>query len=111
MTIKKGDTVYILTGKDRGKISKVMKVFSRTNTVAVEGINMRVRHRRPRKERERGQRLSVEAPMDVSNVMLVCASCKKPTRTRRERKERIVARVCIKCGAVADSAAASPSSV
>lgn len=104
MNIKKGDSVYILSGKDRGKISKVVKVLPKRASVVVEGMNIHVRHMRPRKAGERGQKLSIFAPIDASNVMLVCASCKKPARTRNVRKNNSVARVCVKCGAVAESA-------
>ena len=103
MNIKKGDNVYILSGKDRGKTSKVVKVLPKSLGVVVEGVNIHVRHMRPRKAGERGQKLSIAAPIHTSNVMLVCASCKKPARTRNARKNDSVARVCVKCGAVADS--------
>lgn len=107
--IKKGDNVYILSGKDRGKTAKVIKMLPKRAGVIAEGINIHIRHMRPRKAGERGQKLSILSPVHVSNVMLVCASCKKPARTRNIRKNNAVARLCIKCGAIADSAAITTS--
>lgn len=108
--IKKGDNVYIMSGKDRGKTAKIIKVFSKQNRVIVEGINIHMRHMRPRKAGEKGQKVSIPSPVDVSNVMLVCASCKKPSRTRTVRKEGKGVRICVKCGAVAEAISISTAS-
>lgn len=110
MKIRKGDTVKIIIGKDRGKTGKVLQVLrkeGKNNRVVIEGLNLKYRHLRPRREREKGQRIMFPAPMDISNVMLVCPKCGKPTRVgykvldkktelRKERKQR----VCKKCGAI-----------
>lgn len=68
MSVKKGDTVVILKGKDRSKSGKVLRVFPKTNKVLVEGINMVKRHKRPTKQGEKGQMVSIARPIDRSNV-------------------------------------------
>ncbi len=100
--IKTGDTVKILLGKDRGKTGKVMAVLPEQQRVLVEGVNMIKKHVRPRRSGEKGQRVSVAAPLHISNVQVVCPACKKSSRVgiKREAGER--QRVCKKCQAVID---------
>jgi len=78
--IRKGDNVRILTGKDRGKTGKVMAVMAADHRVLVEAVNMVKKHVRPKRAGEKGQRVSVAAPVDISNVQIVCPACKKSTR-------------------------------
>ncbi len=80
MKIKKNDTVKIIAGKDKGKTGKIMQVFLIHNKVVVEGLNIRHRHMRPRRQSEKGQRIEYAAPLDVSNVMLVDPKTGKTTR-------------------------------
>lgn len=80
MKIKKGDQVVIMAGKDRGKRGKVIQILASQDRVVVEGANLIKRHRKPRKEGEKGERIERPAPMHVSNVMLVCPETGKPTR-------------------------------
>ncbi|MCU0679225.1 MAG: 50S ribosomal protein L24 [Planctomycetes bacterium] len=80
MKIKKGDKVKILTGKDRGKTGKVLQVFTRKNRISVEGLNLSIKHMRPRKQGEKGQRIEFPAPISAANLMLVCPKCGKATR-------------------------------
>lgn len=80
MKIKKGDQVAIMAGKDRGKRGKVIQILASQDRVVVEGANLIKRHRKPRKEGEKGERIERPAPMHVSNVMLVCPETGKPTR-------------------------------
>ncbi len=80
MKIKKGDQVVIMAGKDRGKRGKVVQILASQDRVVVEGANLIKRHRKPRKEGEKGERIERPAPMHVSNVMLVCPETGKPTR-------------------------------
>ncbi len=99
MKIKKGDNVKIIAGKDLEKTGKVLRVLPKEGKVIIEGLNLRVKHVRPRREREKGQRISFPAPMDISNVMLVCNKCNKATRVgykTLENKKKI--RICKKCG-------------
>lgn len=80
MKIKKGDSVKILRGKDRGKVGKVIRVAPELEKVVVEGLNLHVKHQRPRRQGEKGQRIQFPAPLSLANVMLVCPSCGKPSR-------------------------------
>ncbi len=99
MKIKKGDTVKVLTGKDRGKTGKVIKVYPKKGKVTVEGVNVYKKHTRPRRRGEKGEIVSVVRPMDASNVILVCPKCNKPTRSgcRFEGNKKV--RYCKKCNA------------
>lgn len=81
MKLHRGDTVKIITGKDRGKIGKIMKVDSKHNLLTLENLNMVKKHRRPRKQGEKGEIINVVRPLNASRTMLVCSNCKKPTRT------------------------------
>lgn len=106
MNIKKGDKVKILTGKDKGKTGKVLQVFPSRRKVSIEGLNLLIKHLRPRKQGEKGQRIEFPAPMDLSNVMLVCPKCGKPTRITHQTiaiaagKKKV--RVCKKCKQMID---------
>jgi len=101
--VKKGDTVYILSGKDRGKKGKVLSVIPSKGTVLVEGVNMSTKHKKPRNMYQQGGIIHQESPIDSSNVMLVCDKCKKPTKIAKKIFENgQKARVCKKCGEVID---------
>jgi large subunit ribosomal protein L24 len=103
LKIKKGDRVEVLTGKYRGKQGKVLKSFPESNRVVVEGVNLVKKHSRPSQENPQGGILTKEAPIDVSNVALVCDSCSRPIRVGlREDGEGRKKRVCRKCGADLD---------
>lgn len=80
MKIKKDDTVKILAGKDRGKKGRVLRTLPKKNKVAVEGLNLVIKHIRPRRQGEKGQRIKMAVPLDVSNVKLICPKCKKAVR-------------------------------
>lgn len=80
MKIKKGDKVTILAGKDKGKTGKVLQVFPTRERASIEGLNLLIKHMRPRREGEKGQRIEFPAPINLSNVALVCPKCGKPTR-------------------------------
>ncbi|MFH1354091.1 MAG: 50S ribosomal protein L24 [bacterium] len=98
--IKRDDVVKVLLGKDKGKTGKVMAVLPEKERVLVEGVNMAKKHIRPRKAGEKGQRVSVAAPVHISNVQLVCPTCKKSTRVGIKREAGQRQRVCKKCQAV-----------
>jgi large subunit ribosomal protein L24 len=112
--IKKGDKVQIFSGKDRlkktkegqktGKANqgKVLQVLPSLKKVVVEGLNIRYKHVRPRRQGESGQRIEYPAPIDISNVRLVCPKCNKPTRVgykllETDQKGRKKIRLCKKC--------------
>lgn len=80
MKIKKGDKVQIMAGKDRGKQGEVLHVLPMSEKVIIKGANIMKRHVRARREGEKGERIEKEAPVHVSNVMLVCPHTNKPTR-------------------------------
>ncbi len=80
MRIKKGDQVRVMSGNDRGKEGKVLKVFPETGRVIVEKINLIKRHQRRTQTNPQGGIIEKEAPIHASNVMLVCPNTKKPTR-------------------------------
>ncbi len=96
--VKKGDTVKVLSGKSRGKTAKVLQVLPRESRVIVEGVNIRKRHMKPRRQGEKGQIITSPAPIAVANVMLVCLSCSQPQRSRYVIANGAKARVCRKCG-------------
>lgn len=97
MKIKKNDIVKVITGKDKGKTGKVTQIFGTLNKVVVEKLNKRFKNLRPRKEGEKGQRIEFDAPMDISNVMLVCKKCGKTTRVAYKVLGDKKYRICKKC--------------
>jgi large subunit ribosomal protein L24 len=81
MHVKTGDEVLIITGKDKGKRGKIKQALPRENRVVVEGLNIIKRHTKPRGPTKPGGIIEREAPLDVSNVMLICPSCGRASRT------------------------------
>ena len=98
MTIRKGDTVKVIAGKDRGKTGKVLRSVPEKSRVVVEKVNMVKKAMRPTQANPQGGISTVEAPIHVSNVMLVCPSCGEATRVARRREDGKLVRVCKKCG-------------
>jgi len=98
MKIRKGDTVLIISGKDRARKGKVLKAFPKERKILVEGINLRKKHQRPKRAGEKGQIIQMPAPIDVSNVKLICPKCGKATRVGYKIVEKKKIRVCKKCG-------------
>ena len=102
--IRRNDNVVVITGKDRGKRGRVLKVVPSTNRLVVEGVNFIKRHTKPNPQRQiKGGVVEREAALHASNVQLVCPECGKPTRLGRKilgdgRKVRI----CRKCDGVVD---------
>jgi large subunit ribosomal protein L24 len=86
MNIKKGDTVLIITGKDRGKVGTVSRAMPQISKVIVEGLNVVKKHVRPQGQTRQGGVIEKAMPINVSNVMLKCTECDKPTRITRERR-------------------------
>ena len=99
----RSDLVYVLTGKDKGKRGKVIKVFPDKGRVTVENVNIVKRHTKPRKADQQGGIIEKEAPIHSSNVMLVCPRCDKPTKVGKQILENgQKVRVCKKCKEVID---------
>jgi large subunit ribosomal protein L24 len=101
LRIKKGDTAIVLTGKDKGKQGRVLSVLPKKERVIIEGLNIIKKHMRPNKQYTQGGIIEKEAPIHISNVMLICPKCNKPTRIANAvlddgRKQRR----CKKCNEV-----------
>ena len=100
MSIRKDDTVVVLSGKDKGKQGKVLKTEPKSGKVIVEKVNMVSRHTKPRRQGEEGGILQKEAPIYACKVMRVCPKCNKPTRSAHKvLADGKKVRICKKCGA------------
>jgi large subunit ribosomal protein L24 len=105
MKVKKGDTILVISGKDKGKTAKIVKAFPKEGQILVEGVNLKKKHIRPKREGEKGQVVQLPAPINVSNAKVICPKCGKATRigykiekssdktSVKSKKERI----CKKC--------------
>lgn len=98
MSIRTGDKVMVIAGKDKGKEGKVIAVLPYKQRVVVEHANIMKKSTRPTQKNAKGGILEIEAPMHMSNVMLVCPSCSQTTRLARRRDDGARIRVCKKCG-------------
>ncbi|MGA1796032.1 MAG: 50S ribosomal protein L24 [bacterium] len=99
--IRKDDTVYVITGKDKGKTGKVLRVLPKKGRAVVENINFIYKHMRPSQQLQQGGIIKREGPIEITNLMPVCNKCSKPTRvgfTVLEDGRKV--RVCKKCGEV-----------
>ena len=96
--IKKGDLVQVNAGEDRGKQGKVLEMIPDKQRAIVEGINLVSKHTKPNATHPQGGIIKKEAPIDSSNVMIVCPSCEKPTRIKHAVVDGKKVRVCKKCG-------------
>ena len=102
--VRKGDTVYVLSGKDKGKKGKILAVNPEDMSVLVEGVNMSTKHRKPRSRYQQGGIIHQESPISSSKVMLVCSRCKTPTKIKIDVSEDgHKDRVCKKCGEIIDT--------
>ena len=100
MSIKKGDTVVVLSGKDKGKKGEVIAVLPKDGKVVVEKINMVSRHTKPRRQGETGGIIQKEAPLYACKVQRVCPKCDQATRpAHKVLADGKKVRVCKKCGA------------
>ena len=99
MNVRTGDQVEVLSGKDKGVRGEVIKAMPKEGKVVVRGVAMVKKAQRPTQANPQGGITTVEAPIHVSNVMLVCPACKQPTRVNRVKDENgKKVRVCKKCG-------------
>jgi len=101
MKIKKNDNVIVITGKDRGKQGKVLRIWPKEEKLIVEGMNLKKKRQRPRKQGEKGQTIEMPHPIHISNVALYCQNCGQGVRLGAKivggqtgKKNR----VCKKCG-------------
>lgn len=97
--LKKGDQVQIMTGKDKGKKGRVLRIDLDTNKLIVEGLNLVKKTQRPKKQNEKGGIIEIEAAIAASNVQLLCRKC-GVTRIGLNREDGKKIRVCRKCGEV-----------
>ena len=97
MTIKKNDTVVVIAGKEKGKTGKVLAVSPDSNRVLVDGINVVSKHKKARSQQEQSGIIKKSAPIDASNVMVVCPTCGKATRVAHNEINGKKVRVCKKC--------------
>lgn len=100
LTIKKQDTVVVISGKDRGTRGKVLRVIPSENKILVEGVGLKKRHQRPRRSGQKGEIITMPSPIHRSNVMLYCTSCGKGVRVGSRVENNQKTRVCKKCGNV-----------
>jgi large subunit ribosomal protein L24 len=98
MHVRTGDQVAVIAGNYKGSEGRVLRVIPKKNRVVIEGINMRTRHQRPSQANPEGGLVTFEAPVDASNVMLVCPHCSSPSRVhRRHDPGGTLERLCVRC--------------
>ena len=105
MRVRVGDTVLVTAGRDKGKTGRVERNYPRVNRVVVEGVNVVTKHMQGRPGVRQSGRIQMEAPLDASNVVLICNKCNQPTKPRitfLETGARV--RSCNKCQEVIDDA-------
>lgn len=100
MKIKKGDNVIVVAGKDKGKEGKITKTFSEKDQVIVEGVNIKKRHQRAKRQDQKGQILEFTAPVHISNVMIKDPKTGKPTRIGSKMDGKKKVRITKKSGTV-----------
>lgn len=106
--LKSGDRAKVIAGKDNGKKGKVLQVFADRNRASVEGINLAIKYLKPRRQGEKGQKVEFPAPINISNLMLLCPKCNKPTRVgykflkKTGEKTSNKVRICSKCKELID---------
>ena len=99
MKIKKGDTVQVLSGNDKGTTGEVLEVMPKAEKIIVKGVNIRKKHVKPRKQGEEGGIIAVECAVPSCKVNVVCSKCGKATKIGYVIEKDKKVRVCKKCGA------------
>ncbi|MDR0500696.1 MAG: 50S ribosomal protein L24 [Coriobacteriales bacterium] len=102
MRIHKGDTVLVISGKDKGVTGPVMRALPQSRKVVVEKVAVAKKAQRPTRDNPQGGIISIEKPIHVSTVMLVCPKCSKPTRIAKKVEDGKKLRICKKCGKAID---------
>lgn len=101
MKLKKNDKIKIISGKDKGKTGKIIQVFPKLNKIVVEGLNIRIKHMRPKKQGEKGQKIEFSAPLNASKAVFSCPKCGRVSRIGYkflENKDKV--RICKKCNEI-----------
>ena len=104
LNVKKGDTVLVLAGKDKGKSGKVLVAQPADNSVVVAGVNIIAKHKKPRSAQDKGGIIKKEGKIDASNVQIICPTCGKATRINNVMVDGKKIRQCKKCSANLDAA-------
>ena len=104
MNLRRGDSVVVISGKEKGKRGKVLRLLSKKGRVVIERVMMVKRHTRPTQANPRGGVLEKEGSVEFSNVSLWCGKCAAARRSRVDIKDDTKRRVCIKCGTVFEAA-------
>ncbi len=99
MNIKKGDNIIMMSGKDKGKRGRVIKVLPKEDRIVVENINLKKKHQRPKTGGQKGEKIEVPRAFPASAAQVVCKSCGKPSRSGRKISGGKKIRICKKCGA------------
>ena len=99
MKLKTGDNIVVISGKDRGRKGKIIRVFPKAGEVVVEGMNIRKKHVRAKQQGQKGQVVQMPAPFSASNTMIFCDTCKKGVRVGYKMEEKQKLRICKKCKA------------
>lgn len=97
MKIKKNDLVKVFAGKDSGKEGKVIQIFLSEKKIVVDGINKSIKNLKSKKSEEKGKQITYFAPIDVSNVQVICPLCKQPTKLGYKMEGTNKNRICRKC--------------
>ena len=103
LSVKKGDNVLVIAGKDAGKTGEILEVNREAGRVVVAGVNIQAHHKKPRSKDDKGGIIKSEGAIDASNVQVVCSVCKKATRVAHKEVDGKNVRICKKCGAVLDT--------
>lgn len=98
MKLKTGDTVLIISGKDKGKKGKIIEAFPKEGRLMVEGVNLRKKHQRPKRQGEKGQVITLPGAIPASNVKILCPKCNKAARVGYRLSGEKKTRICKKCG-------------
>ncbi len=102
--MKANDKVEVIAGKDKGSVGKILRLVGNRNKAVVEKVNIVKRHQRPMRQDQQGGIIEKEAPIHISNIMLICPSCTKPVRVGWKRSDDTTkVRVCRKCGEPIDT--------
>ena len=101
--LKKNDLVMVVSGKERGKSGRVLRVFPQKNRIVIEKINFIKKHTRPSGQTKQGGIIEREAPVHISNVMVICEKCNLPVRVGKKiLDDGKKVRMCKKCGEILD---------
>jgi large subunit ribosomal protein L24 len=101
--VKKSDLVMVIAGKEKGKTGRILRILAKKDRAIVEKINFIKRHQRPTGQQRQGGIIEREAPLDLSNLKLICESCNKPIRVgKKALEDGKKARYCKKCGEMID---------